>query len=147
MKQSTDASPIAFRIGQIDALAKTLLASPALYSPEMRASLALRWLSRAWQQYRQDRAITLGPALIGAECATERNAFLTLFEQALPRREKLLSQAVRTVRKIAIRPMASEVTEAETIVAASTDELECRTPKKSAVESNPSQPTCQNRLR
>lgn len=23
----------------------------------------------------------------------------------------------------------------------------CRTPKKSAVESNPSQPTCQNRLR
>lgn len=29
-----------------------------------------------------------------------------------------------TVRKIAIRPMASEVTEAETIVAASTDELE-----------------------
>ena len=104
MKQSTDASPIAFRIGQIDALAKTLLASPALYSPEMRASLALRWLSRAWQQYRQDRAITLGPAL--------------------PRREKLLSQAVRTVRKIAIRPMASEVTEAETIVAASTDELE-----------------------
>ena len=82
MKQSTDASPIAFRIGQIDALAKTLLASPALYSPEMRASLALRWLSRAWQQYRQDRAITLGPALIGAECATERNAFLTLFEQA-----------------------------------------------------------------
>ena len=118
MKQSTDASPIAFRIGQIDALAKTLLASPALYSPEMRASLALRWLSRAWQQYRQDRAITLGPALIGAECATERNAFLTLFEQALPRREKLLSQAVRTVRKIAIRPMASEVTEAETIVAA-----------------------------
>ena len=124
MKQSTDASPIAFRIGQIDALAKTLLASPALYSPEMRASLALRWLSRAWQQYRQDRALTLGPALIGAECATERNAFLTLFEQALPRREKLLSQAVRTVRKIAIRPMASEVTEAETIVAASTDELE-----------------------
>ena len=52
MKQSTDASPIAFRIGQIDALAKTLLASPALYSPEMRASLALRWLSRAWQQDR-----------------------------------------------------------------------------------------------
>lgn len=124
MKDVADTSPIAFRLGQVDALAKTLLASPALYSAEMRASLALHWLSRAWQQYREDRAITLGPALIGAECAAERNAFLTLIEQALPPREKLLSQAIRTVRKVAIRPMASEVADAEAIVAASTDELD-----------------------
>ncbi len=124
MKDVADTSPIAFRLGQVDALAKTLLASPALYSAEMRASLALHWLSRAWQQYREDRAITLGPALIGAECAAERNAFLTLIEQALLPREKLLSQAIRTVRKVAIRPMASEVADAEAIVAASTDELD-----------------------
>lgn len=124
VKDVADTSPIAFRLGQVDALAKTLLASPALYSPEMRASLALHWHSRAWQQYRQDRAITLGPALVGAECAAERHAFLTLIEQALPPREKLLSQAIRTVRKVAIRPMASEVAHAEAIVAASTDELD-----------------------
>ena len=69
MKEASDTSPIAFRLGQVDALAKTLLASPALYSAEMRASLALHWLSRAWQQYREDRAITLGPALILATLA------------------------------------------------------------------------------
>lgn len=124
MKDVADAGPIAFRLGQVDALAKTLLTSPALYSAEMRASLALHWLSRAWQQYRQDRAITLGPALVGAECAAERNAFLTLFELALPTREKHLSQAIRTVRKIAIRPMASEIADAQAIVAASIDELD-----------------------
>ena len=124
MKEASDTSPIAFRLGQVDALAKTLLASPALYSAEMRASLALHWLSRAWQQYREDRAITLGPALIGAECAAERNAFLTLFEQALPPREKHLCLAIRTVRKVAIRPMASEIADAEAIVIASNDELD-----------------------
>jgi hypothetical protein len=124
VKEASDASPIAFRLGQVDALAKTMLASPALYSPEMRASLALHWLNRAWQQYRQDRAITLGPALIGAECTAERNAFLTLFEQALPPREKHLCQAIRTVRKVAIRPMTSEIADAEAIVVASADELE-----------------------
>lgn len=124
MKDVADAGPIAFRLGQVDALTKTLLASPALYSPEMRASLALHWVSRAWQQYRQDRGIALGPALTGAECAAERNAFLALFEQALPKREKHLSQAIRTVRKIAIRPMASEIADAQAIVAAGTDELD-----------------------
>ena len=124
MKDVADAGPIAFRLGQVDALTKTLLASPALYSSEMRASLALHWVSRAWEQYRQDRGITLGPALAGAECASERNAFLALLEQALPKREKHLSQAIRTVRKIAIRPMASEIADAQAIVAAGTDELD-----------------------
>lgn len=124
LSSAIDAGPIAFRIGQIDTLAKCLLASHALYSPEMRASLALHWLSRAWEQYRQDRAITLGASLIGAECAAERNAFLTLLERALCPREKPLTQAIRTVRKIAIRPMASEAADAEAIVAASTGDLD-----------------------
>lgn len=90
----------------------------------MRAALALRWLSRAWEQYRQDRAITLGASLIGAECAGERNAFLTLLGRALPPREKPLTQAIRTVRKIAIRSMASEAADAEAIVAASIGDLD-----------------------
>lgn len=124
MSSAIDAGPIAFRIGQIDALAKCLLASPALYSPEMRASLALHWLSRTWEQYRKDRAITLGPSLIGAECGAERNAFLTLLERALPTREKPLSQAIRTVRKIAIRPMASEAADTQAIVTASIGDLD-----------------------
>lgn len=124
MSSAIDANPIAFRIGQIDTLTKCLLASSAVYTPEMRASLALRWLSRAWEQYRKDRAITLGASLIGAECTGERNAFLTLLERALPARERLLTQAIRTVRKIAIRPMASEAADAEAIVSASTDDLD-----------------------
>lgn len=53
----------------------------------------------------------------------ERNAFLTLLEHALPTREKVIAEAIRTVRKIAIRPMASEARETETIVAASLPEL------------------------
>lgn len=80
--------------------------------------------SRAWEQYRQDRAITLGPALTGAECAAERNAFLSLLERALPPREKPLTQAIRMVRKIAIRPMVSEAAEAQAIVAASMGDLD-----------------------
>lgn len=124
MSSAIDAGPIAFRIGQIDTLARCLLASPAAYPAETRTALALRWLSRAWEQYRQDRAITLGPALIGAECAAERNAFLSLLERALPPREKPLTQAIRMVRKIAIRPMVSEAAEAQAIVAASMGDLE-----------------------
>lgn len=123
MSSTIDAGPIAFRIGQIDALAKCLLASDTCYSAEMRAALTLHWLSRAWEQYRQDRAITLGASLIGAECMGERNAFLALLEHALPTREKVIAEAIRTVRKIAIRPMASEARETETIVAASLPEL------------------------
>ena len=124
MSNAIDAGPIAFRIGQIDALARCLLTSPALYTPEMRAALALRWLSRAWDQYRHDRAISLGPALLGAECASERNAFLALLEHALSPRENMLTQAVRMVRKIAIRPMASEAAETQTIIAASMGDLD-----------------------
>jgi len=143
LSSAIDAGALAFRIGQLDALVKTLLASPALYSPEMRASLALHWLARAWEQYRKDRAIALGPSLIGAECGAERNAFLTLLERALPARELPLTHAIRTVRKIAIRPMASEAKDTEAIIAASS----CRTPKKSAVACSSSQAECQNRLR
>lgn len=124
MSSAIEAGPIAFRIGQLDALATCLLASPAVYSPEMRAALALRWLSHAWEQYRKDRAITLGSSLTGAEICGERNAFLTLLERALPAREKPLTQAIRSVRKIAIRPMPSEVADAEMIVAASMGELD-----------------------
>ena len=124
MRTASHAGPIAFRLGQIDALARTLLASPALYTPEMRGSLALRWLSRAWDQYRQDRAISLGLQLIGAECTAARDAFLTLLERALLPREKHLRQAIRRSRKIAIRPIAGEAGEAEAIVAASVPELD-----------------------
>ena len=124
LRTASHAGPIAFRLGQIDALARVVLASPALYTPEMRGSLALRWLSRAWDQYRQDRAIALGAALIGAECTATRNAFLTLLERALPSREKPLRQAIRMSRKIAIRPIADEAAQAEAIVAASTPELD-----------------------
>lgn len=124
MRTASYADPIAFRRGQIDALARTLLASPALYTPEMRQSLALRWLSRAWDHYRQDRAISLGPQLIGAECTGQRDAFLTLLERALPAREKPLAQAIRLVRKVTIRPIAGEAEETAAIVADSLPDLE-----------------------
>ena len=124
MRPADYAAPIAFRLGQIDALARTLLASPALYTAEMRASLGLRELARAWEQYREDRAITLGPSLIGAECSAERNAFLTLLEHALPSPEPLLAGAIRMVRTIAIRPLAGEAAEAQAIAAAGLPELD-----------------------
>tara|TARA_R110000868_G_scaffold410179_1_gene697469 strand:- start:11512 stop:12672 length:1161 start_codon:yes stop_codon:yes gene_type:complete len=124
LNKAIDAGPIAFRIGQIDVAAKCLLASHTCYSPEMRAALALHWLSRAWEQYRKDRAIALGASLLGAECTGKRNAFLNLVERALPTREKTIAEAIRTVRRIAIRPMASEARETETIVSASLPELD-----------------------
>lgn len=80
--------------------------------------------SRAWEQYRKDRAIALGASLLGAECTGKRNAFLNLVERALPTREKTIAEAIRTVRRIAIRPMASEARETETIVSASLPELD-----------------------
>lgn len=124
MSDAHEAAQIAFRNGQVDALARTLLASPALYTPEMRHSLALRWLSRAWSQYREDRAITLGPVLAGAECAGDRNAFLALLERALPPADNPLRAAIRTVRTIAIRPLAQEAAATEAIVATSADILD-----------------------
>lgn len=124
MHSASAASPIAFRIGQIDALMRVALASDVLYTPEMRGALALRGLGRAWAQYRTDRAIDRGKALIGAECAAERNAFLTLLDRALPSRAAPLAQAIRTVRTLAIRPLASEQAEAQAIVAASLPELD-----------------------
>lgn len=101
-------APLAFRRGQLDALARTLLASPALYTPEMRECLALRTLGRTWAQYREDRGITMGESLIGAEIAAERDAFLTLLETALPSRRHELAGAIRRARSVAIRPLAAE---------------------------------------
>lgn len=107
-----------------DALARVALASEAFYTPEMLASLALRGLSRAWTQYRTDRAIDRGKALIGAECAAERDAFLTLLERAVPSRTAPLLQAIRTVRTLAIRALPGERAEAQRIVASSLPEME-----------------------
>lgn len=118
------AGPIAFRLGQISALAHVHLASPALYGPEMRAALALRWLTRAWLQYREDRAITLGAQLIGAECTAQRDAFLGLLHRALPPRETALSQAIRTIRKITIRPIGNEAQATQAIIAQSSPDLD-----------------------
>ena len=86
---------IAFRQGQIDALARTLLASPALYTPEMRHCLALRTLVRAWSHYREDRAIVTGASVIGAECAAQRDAFLSLLAAALPDHRSDVAGAIR----------------------------------------------------
>lgn len=114
---------IAFRQGQIDALARTLLASPALYSAEMRHCLALRTLVRAWSQYREDRAIVTGASVIGAECAAERDAFLTLLVSLLPDPRHDLAGAISRVRQIVIRPLAGEAAATAAIVDAGTAEL------------------------
>ena len=114
---------IAFRQGQIDALARTLLASPALYSAEMRHCLALRTLVRAWLQYREDRAIVTGASVIGAECAAERDAFLTLLVSLLPDPRHDLAGAISRVRQIVIRPLAGEAAATAAIVDAGTAEL------------------------
>jgi hypothetical protein len=118
------ANAIAFRQGQIDALARTLLASPALYTAEMRDCLALRTLCRTWTQYREDRAIVTGASVIGAECAAERDAFLTLLAWLLPDPRHDLAGAISRVRQTAIRPLAAEAAATATIVDESRVELE-----------------------
>jgi hypothetical protein len=114
-----DATTLAFRLGQLDTVARCLLGNATLYTPVMREALALRWLGRIWAQYREDRAISGGEALCGAECAAVRNAFLSLLEDGLMPEDTLLPGAIRTVRRIAIRPLAQERQETEDITARS----------------------------
>ena len=115
---------IAFRQGQIDALARTLYTSPALYPAELRHCFALRTLQRTWDQYREDRAIVTGASIIGAECAAERDAFLTLLASLLPDPRHDLAGAIARVRQTAIRPLAGEAAATATIVDESHAELE-----------------------
>lgn len=115
---------LAFRRGQLDALAATHLAKGGLYTAEMQQTLALRLLGRAWQQYREDRAITLGSRLVGAECAAERDAFLALLTRALPSPRFPLMEAIRTVRRIAVAPLAAEARQAAEIETQSMPQLD-----------------------
>jgi hypothetical protein len=115
LPHSLDTIEIAYRAGQIDALARGLLASPVLYPAPLRQYLALRALVRAWAQYREDRAISMGASLIGAECAAERNAFLDLVAHALPEPATALASVVALVRRITIRPLAAETAQAKAI--------------------------------
>lgn len=128
---------IAFRQGQVDALARTLFASPALYPPEMRESFALRALQRAWDQYREDRAIATGKSVIGAECAAERDAFLGLLTSILPKPRGDMGQAIARVRQTAIRPLAAEAAATAALVDAGSDELDA----VREVASRPNQPS------
>lgn len=116
-----DKTEIAFLQGQLHGLTQVVLASNALFPSELRACLALRTLDRAWQQYREDRGIALGQRLVGAECATERDAFLKLVLIALPSRTSSLGEAVALVRKMAIRPLAVEAKQSEVVVVESLD--------------------------
>ena len=111
------ALPLAFRCGQLDALARTLLASPAFYPPELRQALGLRLLGNAWAQYREDRGLPGRPALVGTEVSAERDAFLALLADLLPPGEDLLSPALALVRRTAIRPLAAEAHDAAQILA------------------------------
>jgi hypothetical protein len=115
---------LAFRRGQLDALVRTHLDPAGLFTPEMQQTLALRQLSQAWAAYREDRSITLGARLVGAECAAERDAFLALLTAILPSPASPLAEAVRTVRRIAVAPLAAEARQAATIAAQSMVQLE-----------------------
>lgn len=111
------ALPLAFRCGQLDALARTLLASPAFYPPELRQALGLRLLGSAWAQYREDRGLPGGTALVGAEASAERDAFLALLADLLAPGEDLLTPALAVVRRTAIRPLAAEARDTAVILA------------------------------
>lgn len=118
-----DGNLIAFRLGQLDVIERVVLASPALFSAEMRESLALLLLQRAWQQYGRDRGIAGGGSVIGSEATAERDAFLSLLESILPERGPLRA-AIALVRQVAIRPMASEAIDAAALFADSRPVLE-----------------------
>ncbi len=116
MRSHADSNALAFRIGQLDVAHQMLLESPALYSPALRGFLALRHLTRIWAQYREDRAILTGEALVGAECAAARNAFLALLESIVLPSDIFLADAIRLARRMAIRPLAHENSAATEIV-------------------------------
>lgn len=117
------AAAIAFRQGQVDALARTLFASPALYPAEMRECFALRALQRAWDQYREDRAIVTGKSVISVECAAERDAFLALIASILPTPPGDMAKAIFRVRQTAIRPLAAEAAATASLVDAGAEDL------------------------
>jgi hypothetical protein len=123
MRNHADSTALSFRLGQLDAAQTMLLASPALYAPKLRGFLALRQLTRIWAQYREDRAILTGEALIGAECASVRGAFLTLLESIIAPDDMYLIGAVRVTRRIAIQPLAQERSAMADIVDASESTL------------------------
>lgn len=116
MSHDPAALSLAFRCGQLDAVARTLLMSPTVYSPLMRHALGLRLLNLAWTQYREDRALTLGAVLVGAECSGQRDAFLAMLAGLLPPGETLLAPALATVRQTTIRPLAAEAAETAQIL-------------------------------
>lgn len=124
MRSDPYLSALAFRRGQLNALAQTHLSPSGLYTAELRHCLALRALSRTWSQYREDRAIALGARLVGGECAAERNAFLSLIAAALPADQGPLAAAIRTVRRIAVDPLADETRQANQLVATGTAQLD-----------------------
>lgn len=118
---------IAFKRGQLDAMVRTHLGSGGLYTVEMQRTLALRQLARAWKTYREDRAISMGARLVGSECAAERDAFLALLVRALPPRKSPLLDAVHTVRRIAIAPLAAEARQSVEIAESSIAQLDAVT--------------------
>lgn len=119
-----DTAEIAYRAGQVDALASVLLSPSSPSSSRLRQTIAVRALARSWAQYCEDRDIGSGMSLIGAECGAERNAFLKLVSHALPEAGGSLDQAIALVRKIAIRPLAAEVRQSEAIFVDSMPVLE-----------------------
>lgn len=124
MSAPPHAVPIAFRLGQLDALARLLLGVGSLYPSDIQHCFGLMALSRAWSQYREDRGITLGARLIGAEATAERDAFLALLEHALPPGDQQLTLAIRRVRTIAIKPMRDEAEQTTERIASSTPDLD-----------------------
>lgn len=118
---------IAFKRGQLDAVVRTHLGAGGLYTTEMQRTFSLRQLSRAWKTYREDRAISMGARLVGSECAAERDAFLALLVRTLPSRNSPLLDAVHTVRRIAIAPLAAEARQSVEIAEASIAQLDAVT--------------------
>jgi hypothetical protein len=119
MTSLADSNALSFRLGQLDAIRKMLLAFQSLYPPDLRGFLALRQLTRIWAQYREDRAISTGAALVGGECAGVRNAFLILLESIISPSDVYLAEAIGLARRMTIRPLAHERRETAEIVEAS----------------------------
>jgi hypothetical protein len=132
-------------------------------SPELSECLALASLRRLWRVQVRDYpfdniGIEHNPGLEADELvrswySEERRQFLSWISRRghppLAHAAKLVMAAKNHSEGFSetYRPADRALERLDALLPTSDPMGTCRTPKKSAVESNPSQPTCQNRLR
>lgn len=102
---------MAFRLGQADAILRTLTPIDAIQAPPLAHPLALRLLRRLWLQYREDRALECPASLAAGENLLERSHFLGLLDTIIDEKHWVLRDAVRTVNAVCTHADSTQLTD------------------------------------